>query len=189
MKREAGVDIPALCTVLLVCVRHAASHPATQHLSVAIIEPRAPETLDAVAAKTDVDLRVFAITPSSARTLQAAGVWDCMLRTRAGAFEHMQVWDAVGTGGVRFDADNAGQPIGWILENRVMTSALWDALTCRVNVLGSVNSAVLPPAHDVTAVGDIASSVPAGAPARLALSDGTTLNARLVVAADGAQSR
>lgn len=123
-----------------------------------------------------------------------------MEAVRAPAFRDMQVWDALGGGLLKFDSSYAGQSqLGWIMENRILQSALYERLLQfasdkRVDLLcpASVSQIILPPVPDEPAL-------PAGARpnfsvapqslASLTLADGTQIQARLVVGADGAASK
>jgi 2-polyprenyl-6-methoxyphenol hydroxylase-like FAD-dependent oxidoreductase len=109
----------------------AASTPSLSGLRVAVIEPSRVQTLPAVATLPDADVRVFAITPASRAVFDAVGAWDAMAAVRAHAFTHMQVWDALGPAHVAFDAHGsreAAGALGYIVENRVLQSALFDRL-------------------------------------------------------------
>jgi len=75
-----------------------------------------------VAAGTDWDLRVFALSRASQRLLQACGVWDSLPAPRLFAFERMCVWDARGeaesSGSLRFDCAEIGEPnLGFIVDD------------------------------------------------------------------------
>ena len=119
------------------------------------------------------DLRTFAITPASARILRAAGAWALLDTTRIGAFDAMTVWDAGSRGHIEFMPPPLHDgPMGWIIERSNLVAALAGAL-----------AALAVPIRRV-AVEGLASLDPAG----LALGDGTRLDARLVIAADGMDS-
>ena len=189
-----------------------ASSPRMQGLKVAVIEAKAPShTLEECKSAGAPDPRVFAITPSSMRTLSDAGAWDAITSTRrAPIFDQMQVWDALGPGYTRFHANyNGDNQLGWIIEQRVLQAALWETLQryaarapgsgkgADVTLLcpASVRSFWLPPAPDAPPLPPAAKAAHKEdtetgphALAKLELSDGSTLKARLVVGADGAQS-
>jgi 2-octaprenylphenol hydroxylase len=141
--------------------------------SVALLEAREP-AFDWDAA--GYDLRVSAITRASQQLLQNIGAWQAMLDERATPYQQMHVWDRAGFGEIQFDAADLAEPdLGHIVENRVIVRALWELLEgSGVQVLVPVRLAAL----DLSDTG-----------ALLALDDGRTLNAGLVVGADGARSQ
>jgi ubiquinone biosynthesis monooxygenase Coq6 len=187
--------------------------PALRGLSIAVLEPQPPPRLEAVAKLETPDLRTFAITPSSRRILQgASGAWDLMEAVRAPAFTSMQVWDSLGPGFVRFEAPAGAaavpnnspggddpSPLGYILENRLLQSALFERLLA-LHERGSltlispaaVTKLVLPPSPGAAEPGGPVPGPLSPRPGELAtltLADGSALRARLVVGADGAGSR
>jgi 2-polyprenylphenol 6-hydroxylase len=142
-------------------------------LRVAVVEP-APPQCDW--PEDSVDLRVSALTAASQRILDAVGAWPAMVALGVSPFREMRVWDASGNGEIHFDCADIGEPrLGHIVENRVIQRVLFERLRSLANV-----RMFCPAALESLAVG-------AGAEARLA--DGTVIRARLVVAADGANSR
>jgi len=143
-------------------------------LRVAVIEARAAQPYDAGA---DADLRVSAITQASQRIFTALGVWQTMAARRISPFREMRVWDAAGSGAIHFDSADIGTAtLGWIIENQIIQSALWEGLAAQSNI--EVICPALP--VEVSLAEDVA---------RLVLDNGRMLNARLIVAADGADSR
>jgi 2-octaprenyl-3-methyl-6-methoxy-1,4-benzoquinol hydroxylase len=87
----------------------------------------------------------------------------------------MRVWDAAGGGELMFDADALGRSeLGWIVEHGLLVDRLWAALP-------GAGVQVHCPAR-VEAAEQDAEGV------RLQLDDGARIDARLVVAADGAES-
>lgn len=79
-----------------------------QPLSIAVIEPRSPAPLTVAANAANPDIRVFALTHASQRTLAACGSVgaDIMATGRVTSFDTMQVWDALGKGHITFDAQD-----------------------------------------------------------------------------------
>lgn len=122
------------------------------------------------------DTRVSALTRASQVMLQNLGAWRHMQAMRVTPYERMRVWDRQGSGEIRFDAADIGEPdLGHIVENRVIVAALWRELDAQpgVEYLG----------------GKTVRALELGSPARLLFEDGTDLSAQLLVAADGARSR
>lgn len=143
-------------------------------LRVAVIEGRAPED---VRPDDEVDLRVSAVTRASQRIFASLGAWEGMAARRVSPFREMQVWDSAGPGHIHFDsADIAEATLGHIVENRVIQMALWDRMRAfdNVELICGVTVSSLAVEDDAALVG---------------LSDGRTLTAKLVAAADGANSQ
>jgi 2-octaprenyl-3-methyl-6-methoxy-1,4-benzoquinol hydroxylase len=169
MSRRAGQDaivvgggvVGAACALGL----------ARQGLQVTLVEGRAPARW----TPEQADLRVYAFAPDNAALLQSLGVWDAVRTTRAQPYRAMRVWDAAGGGELAFDADKLGRPqLGWIIEHALLVDRLWAALP-QAGVQVQEHAGVEGLEQDE-------------AGARLRLQDGRRLDARLVVAADGAHS-
>jgi len=143
-------------------------------LRLGIVESR-PPLLDW--PSDSVDLRVSAISAASQQTFTALGAWDRMISLGVSPFREMYVWDAAGAGTIHFDsADIAESRLGHIIENRVIQRALYECLTetAHVDLLCPMRIDALQCTQDEAAV---------------VLDDQTRLTSRLVVAADGGQSR
>jgi len=141
-------------------------------LSVALVDrnpvsaaPFDPDTWDA---------RVYAISPGSATFLRAVGAWQDMSCERLAAIESMRV---AGDGGavLDFSAYDLGErALAWIVEERELRTALLHAVRrADVEVLDGVEFRSLSFRAD------------AGS---LDLADGRSIDARLIVAADGQRS-
>jgi 2-octaprenylphenol hydroxylase len=147
---------------------------AQKGFKTAVAEVRAPETQW---PEGSYDVRVSAITRCSQAIFQNLGVWDAMQAQRVTAYRDMRVWDTADFGEIRFSAADVGEPdLGHIVENRVVTGALWQALHALDN------AEVFCPAF-VQALESL------DAQQRVWLTDGSHLDADLVVAADGANSK
>lgn len=121
------------------------------------------------------DLRVYATAPDSVRLLDALGTWTGIRDARAQPYRRMRVWDAAGGGELVFDADAMGAPeLGWIVEHALIADRLWRALP-------AAGVEIRQPARVQGCVQD-ADGV------RLALDDGTHVDCRIAIAADGANS-
>lgn len=143
---------------------------AQQNLTVALIETTEPEPISVLPS-----LRVCAINQASERMLRRLGVWDELDPQRLSAFKAMHVWEKDGLGNIRFDGHNLGQPnIGHIIENNCLQHAL------RQKVVEN---------EHITIIRGQATNIGFGErEAWLTLDDLSHLSARLVVAADGAES-
>jgi len=144
---------------------------AKQGLEVALLEAQVPPPWSAERR----DLRVYAFAPDNAALLDGFGTWAAVRDARAQPYRHMRVWDAAGGDELRFDADVLARPeLGWIVEHGLLVDRLWNALP-RAGV--RVHAPVRAEAIEQTDEG-----------VRVRLSDGVSLDARLVLAADGAES-
>lgn len=140
--------------------------------AVTVVEARAPAPR---ADWPDFDLRVSAITRASQRIFENLGAWPAMAAERVTPYREMRVWDAGGSGEIHFDSAELGEAaLGHIVENRVISAALWQ----RASELGVQ---LRCPAR----VGGIDTDE---RHATLTLDDGSTVRADLLVAADGARS-
>jgi 2-octaprenylphenol hydroxylase len=123
-----------------------------------------------------IDVRVSALTKASQAILEALGVWPAMRARGVGPYRDMRVWDANGDGALHFDcADTEYDELGHIVENRLTVAELWNLLETLPN------ATLLCPA----AVADMQLNSNSR---RLLLQDGNTVDAELVIAADGRDS-
>lgn len=163
--------------------------PDAQGAETARSAPGQPGAAGFVAASPrvagDWDNRVFALSPSSRALLDALGAWQAMDAERVAPVHDMRIWpEAAGDGcstlapkALHFSAWQARiDALAWIVENRNLTRAL--AQACRFAGFATFDS----PLSALDLEGDSAA-------ARLVLADARTLKARLVVGADGANSR
>lgn len=150
---------------------------ARDGLQVALVEAREPPRWRGVAPDSnEIDLRVYAFAPDNAALLDDLGVWRGVREARLQPYRAMRVWDAAGGGELVFDADALGRrELGWIVEHALLVDRLWAALPaagvqlhCPEQVVG------LEQADDA---------------ATLEFASGRRLRARLVLAADGADSK
>ncbi|MDR3389486.1 MAG: UbiH/UbiF/VisC/COQ6 family ubiquinone biosynthesis hydroxylase [Rudaea sp.] len=146
---------------------------AREGFDVAVIEPRAPAPWR---VEDEVDLRVVALAPSSTGLFGRLDVWKSIVAARACAYRRMHVWDALAPGELDFDAADRGESaLGWIVENRLIQQTLWQSLQNDARI------ALHCPARVTATEADAQRRT-------LVLDDGRSLSARLVVAADGAES-
>lgn len=154
-------------------------------LKIALIEGGSVPTAAPLAATKagEFDPRVSALTEVSRKFLQQIDVWDAMQKISVGPYNHMTVWDAQGTGEIEFDAGEVQQPLlGHIVENRITNWCLLQRVgTLPIDLFSDTKVSGLTElvANDVTQ-GEAAYS--------LLLADGSTMQASLLVAADGALS-
>lgn len=120
--------------------------------------------------------RVSALTRASENLLRHVGAWEAMQALRLCAYERMTVWDADGSGRVEFSAKELGEShLGVLVENRLLQWAVTGAATQSANV------SLQCPAQ-LTALERLPDRW------KLSLADGSAIEARLVIGADGAQS-
>lgn len=143
-------------------------------LRIALIEAHEPQ-LDR--EDDSFDLRVSAITPASENIFRSLHVWDSMRQQRVTPYYEMHVWDSRGKGQIHFDSADVGEPeLGHIVENRVIQAALWQQCRQQSNIT------LLCP-REITALTLTRDT------ASVTLADGEVLDAALLIAADGGQSR
>ncbi|WP_415870279.1 FAD-dependent monooxygenase [Aeromonas caviae] len=145
---------------------------AAEGLSVRVIETRLPEPY---APEQPLDLRVSAISQASVALLTRAGAWQYLQQMRLCPYRRLETWELDGFA-TRFDAVDLGLPqLGYIIENRLIQLAFLK----RMEDFPTIQT------HTPAAV----TSLRQGADdAVLTLDDGTELQARWVLACDGAES-
>ncbi|MGQ0579537.1 MAG: UbiH/UbiF family hydroxylase [Betaproteobacteria bacterium] len=142
-------------------------------LSLALIEPRSPRPLPA----SQFDSRVYALNPQSVRCLEAWGVWPRLAQERVAPVREMLVFGDDGSSRLEFSAYRSHVfELAAIAEESNLQQALMAALK------GQENLALLIGVECLRADWTESAAV-------LALSNGEELEARLVIAADGAESR
>lgn len=139
-------------------------------LNIALVEaqPTAP-------ANKDWDNRIYAISPGGAAFLTQCGAWQQLDMSRIQPVEAMRVFGDEGME-LDFSAYQLGEPeLAFILENRPLQQVLWQGLQEQDNLT------LFHPAR----CADIAWHDDA---AHLQLQDGRTLQAKLIIGADGGNS-
>lgn len=120
------------------------------------------------------DMRVYAISPASARYLADCGVWSAIRNTRCAEYEAMRVWEDAPERPLSFEAGPLGVgALGWIIEQSLIVDRLWAALPDANKLLGQAVRSLQLSERGVT----------------LGLAGADTLQARLVISAEGGQSR
>jgi 2-polyprenylphenol 6-hydroxylase len=133
----------------------------------------------AAAAEADWGLRVFALSRASQRLLRLCGVWQALPASRVFAYERMCVWDAAGTpqgaGSLSFDCAEIGEPnLGFIVEGRALQEGCLHAARAAGVVIIETGVRQIDANDNETRIG---------------LTDGRELGARLLIAADGTDSK
>ncbi len=148
---------------------------STLSLDIVLVEARSVAALE----QPSFDGRVTALANGSQRVLQQLGLWDTM-RADAQPIRHIHIGERGRFGAARIDARDEGVPaLGYTVENRSIGSALWEPLKAQANFR------CLSPAEvmdvDCSAAG-VSAQVDCG-------ESNAVINARLLVAADGARSK
>lgn len=144
---------------------------AKQGLSVAIIERKMPIAFESTQAP---DMRVSAISQASENLLKGLGAWQYIARMRACPYRRLAVWEEVQSRTEFNAADIHTTHLGHIVENRLIQLGLHQAITHHSNVTWFTDVSI--------------SQINQNQPAQIVLVDGTSIDAQLVVAADGANS-
>jgi 3-demethoxyubiquinol 3-hydroxylase len=140
---------------------------------VALVESREPPTWQEEAP----DLRVYAFAPDNAVLLDSLGVWREISAARLQPYRRMRVWDAAGGDELRFEATALGRDVlGWIVEHALLVDRLWHAI-------------LEEPAIQCHCPGQLVALEQDEGSATLELDSGARVRARLVIAADGAESK
>jgi ubiquinone biosynthesis UbiH/UbiF/VisC/COQ6 family hydroxylase len=115
------------------------------------------------------DSRVYALSPANVSFLQQIGVWPAIPQDRLAPVRAMRIFGDDGASSLDFDAYRAGVPeLAWIVEDAALQDALWQGLDA---VTGDLENIQILEKN-----------------VRATLRDGRSLEARLVVGADGADS-
>jgi len=121
-----------------------------------------------VAPTDGFDVRVYALSPGNVEFLRRLGVWEA-IAPRAAPVHAMRIHGDDARAVLEFDAYEAGvAELAWIVEDSGLQRALWNGLAGGAQRCQGLE------------VGE--------REARVSLDDGTSLEARLVVGADGAHS-
>jgi len=138
-------------------------------LSVAVVEGKVPSR------PQGWDARIYAVSPANVDFLEEIGVWPHLAGDRLCPVEAMSV-AGDRDGRLDFSAYDAGAAaLAWIVEASQMQSELWESAKRQANLT------LLCPARPAAL--DLQPDL-----ARLTLEDGRQFKARLIVAADGADS-
>ncbi|MFQ5470607.1 MAG: UbiH/UbiF/VisC/COQ6 family ubiquinone biosynthesis hydroxylase [Gammaproteobacteria bacterium] len=143
-------------------------------LRVAVIEARQPAL---EWPKDSVDLRVSAITAASQKVFSSLKAWQMMTQRGVSPFREMHVWDATGPGSIHFNSEDIGtSELGHIIENRVIQAAM-------VKQMETFDTVDLLCPVKLEAINYREKN------ATIELENHGEISARLVVGADGGQSK
>jgi 2-octaprenyl-3-methyl-6-methoxy-1,4-benzoquinol hydroxylase len=145
-------------------------------LKVAVIESSLPQEFS---ADQPHDLRVSALSIASKNILETVGAWRGVTSRRLCPFRRMRVWETAGD--TEFCSDDIGRAeLGYIVENRVTQLALLDRLRDFSNIELICPATINRISYSAESQNDHS---------ELELADGRLLSAKVLVAADGGQSR
>ena len=143
------------------------------NLQVAVIENEFPQEFS---PEQSHDLRVSALSIASKTILEMVGAWQGIESRRLCPFKRMRVWETAGD--TEFCSDDIGySELGYIVENRVTQLALLERLQVFKNV-----ELICPTRIETLNYSNSDDS-------ELILNNGRILTAKLLVAADGANSK
>lgn len=141
-------------------------------LRVAVVEDSPPQSFS---NEQDFDLRVSALSIGSRTIMEMIGAWQGVTNKRYCPFKRMRVWES--SADTEFCSDDINQQaLGYIVENRVIQIALLDRLGEFQNV------DLLCPAKTLNIQYHSQGST-------IHMDDGRVLKCRVLVAADGGQSK
>ena len=122
------------------------------------------------------DHRVSAVSLASKRIFQSINGWEKMSAKRISPYKHMHVWQENGSGKINFDCAEVGEPaLGYIIEDQVMRTSLYETFSDYPNI------------HFIHPIKLISLQEKADG-VELATADQQIFSAKLVIAADGANS-
>lgn len=144
---------------------------AGSRLSLALLETAAPP-----ARSQDWETRVYAVSPGNAAYLDSLGAWHRISGERTCAVRAMRIFGDDARSRLEFSAYEAGaSELAWIVESGELARALWSELGRQANL-----ELVCPAGLRGLVIGEDSVA--------LTTDSGRTLDARLVVGADGANS-
>ncbi|MCK4834701.1 MAG: UbiH/UbiF/VisC/COQ6 family ubiquinone biosynthesis hydroxylase [Gammaproteobacteria bacterium] len=154
---------------------------AASDFTVAVVERN-----ELKAVGEEPDCRVSAINRFALQRFKQSGkqtkVWQSALAKRACVFDKMFVWDQTGAGQIQFDSVELGvAELGVIIENNVLQHMLLETVKAADNISYLCPEEIVELAYPQT-TDESAVSV-------ITLSSGEQLSAKLLVGADGANSK
>ncbi len=142
-------------------------------LRLALVESHAPAWDD----QTGWDNRIYALSPGTAVFLDGCGVWQRLDSARITSITEMQVYGDDGASRLDFSAYDCGLPeLAFTAENRLLQHAMWQQLCAQQNL-----TLICP--------GECEAIEWAAEYISLRLKDSSHIDAKLLVGADGGNSR
>ena len=141
-------------------------------LNVAVIEQSMPGPFS---SDQPHDLRVSALSIGSKSILEMVGAWTGVTSRRFCSYRRMRIWESQGE--TEFNSNDIQRDeLGYIVENRITQLALLETLSTFQNV-------------DLLCPATISQINYSGGRSEIELEDGQKLSAKVLVAADGGQSK
>lgn len=153
---------------------------ANHELRIAVVDRQPFDAQQTVFAQSpdQFDARVSALTLSSQQLFTRLGTWERAEQMRVCPYQGMLVWDGEGTGSIQFSAAEVAQDqLGTIAENSVILTALTDRLNANDDI-----QKLMPFAIESL-------QVTADQKVLLTAADGQQCLTKLLIGADGANSR
>ena len=153
-------------------------------LSIALIDNHTEESLQknlsGGVSVSDFEPRVSALTMASQNLLVDVGAWQKINPKQIQSYQKMNVWDELGTARIEFDSAELYQDsLGCILENQLIVSALHSVLADQVNLTTYLGDKL---SSTQIVDGEVEQHL-------LTLENGQLIQCKLLVAADGANSK
>ncbi|HBN88961.1 FAD-dependent oxidoreductase [Rheinheimera aquimaris] len=140
-------------------------------MRVALIEKQPPVAFDAASAP---DLRVSSINLASEAWLTSLAAWQALEKMRVCPYQRLQAFEQPGSIVTFNAADIKRSHLGHIVENNLLQLALWQQFNANVTTFCPSSVSALQQFADNT---------------QITLDSGEALSAKLVIAADGANSK
>ena len=140
-------------------------------MRVALIEKQPPVAFDAASAP---DLRVSSINLASEAWLTSLAAWQALEKMRVCPYQRLQAFEQPGSIVTFNAADIKRSHLGHIVENNLLQLALWQQFNANVTTFCPSSVSALQQFADNT---------------EITLDSGEALSAKLVIAADGANSK
>ena len=133
------------------------------------------------------------MSSSSAEIFDLLGVWEQICARPTGHYNHMQVWDQVGGGYCRLGSRTTDSVLGYVVEDRLLSSVLWEKLlqlaaSRSEDPAAGTLQLLCPEALGSVVFGEDGADGSAPWP-QLCLESGETLRGRLLIDASGGGSR
>ncbi len=160
----------------------ALAHLLEDDVAIALVERAPPPNAAVTAAPNTADPRAWALSAASVRFLDALGIWPG-LAPLAEPVTEIDITDSSLEAGIRpvllhyENTTDAGEPAAWICPNQALLAAFTTAVSSRPG-------GVITTIHDA-AIDGLGKAM---AGRRITMADGSSLEADLIIAADGRQS-
>jgi len=149
---------------------------SSRPLKIAVLEAARPHSF-AIGSQPEYAIRVSAVSVATQRMFESVGAWQGVIERRACPFNTMAVWDGEAGGKTEFNAaEISADNLGHIVENDVLQLALFEQLeqSDQVDLYCPARLESYSQSHGLL---------------QITLDSGACLSTRLLVGADGAQSK